>query len=326
MNDELGLKDAHIEQRLSGGNSNVTELLRHSGGTLIVRRAPTNAISDSASKGIAREYQMLSALKGRVPVPDVMGFCTDPGILGDPFIVMQCIDGVSITTTLPNLYADTAATLNTIGEELIDALAAIHNVEWQALPLNRSASPPSYLKLQIERWMQVRGVAPLRDLPLMQAIGTVLLRQLPPPQRSSIIHGDFHLDNTLFARDKARLAAVIDWELASLGDPLSDLGLALAFWGPRRVEPPGFAFVQAVSRRPGLLSRTDLATRWSRATGIGAESLQFYCAYALWRLAAIVEGAHELQVRGRVNSEYARGLAYDVPRLLEEAALLIGLA
>ncbi len=326
MHDELGLNDAHIAQRLSGGNSNVTELLRHSGGTLIVRRAPTNAISDSASKGIAREYQMLNALKGRAPVPDVIGFCADPGILGGPFIVMQCIDGVSITTTLPDLYADTDATLNTIGEELIDALAAIHNVDWQALPLNRPAPPPGYLKLQIERWMKIRGSAPLRDLPLMQAVGAALLRQLPLPPRSSIIHGDFHLDNTLFARDQPRLAAVIDWELASLGDPLADLGLALAFWGPRRVERPGFAFVQAVSQRPGLVSRTDLAARWSRATGIDAESQQFYCAYALWRLAAIVEGAHELQVQGRVDSEYARGLAYDVPRLLEEAAVLIDLA
>ena len=104
MRDNLGLADARIEQRLSGGNSNITELLRHSGGQLILRRAPPNAISDSAGKGIAREYQMLKALCGRAPVPQVLGFCDDNRVLGGAFIVMQCVDGVSITSALPKDY------------------------------------------------------------------------------------------------------------------------------------------------------------------------------------------------------------------------------
>jgi aminoglycoside phosphotransferase (APT) family kinase protein len=311
-------------QRLSGGNSNITELLEHSKGRLIVRRAPPNAISASASKGIVREYQMLKALHGRAPVPEVLGFCADPGILGGAFIVMQCIDGVSITTALPDRYPDTPATLNRIGAELIDALAAIHNVDWRSLPLNRSPPPPDYLRLQIERWLKTRASAPVRALPLMHDVGAALLRRLPPPARSSIVHGDFHLDNTLFRSEEPRLAAVIDWELASIADPLADLGLALAFWGPRPVDPPGFAFVQKVSRRPGIVSRVDLAERWSRATGVGIDHLQFYCAYSLWRLAAIVEGAYALQVQGRVESEYSRSLEHDVPRLLQEAAILAG--
>jgi aminoglycoside phosphotransferase (APT) family kinase protein len=297
--------------------------VQHAEGQLIIRRAPHNAISDSASKGIAREYQMLHALKGRAPVPEVVGFCADSGVLGGAFIVMECVDGVSITTTLPEDYPGTPATLNRIGEELVDALATIHNLEWQSLGLNRPAPPADYLRIQIERWIKARAADPVRDLPLMRAVGEELLRRLPPAPRSTVLHGDYHLDNTLFRRNEPTLAAVIDWELASVGDPLADLGLVLGFWGPRRVDPPGFGFVQRVSCRPGLITRHELARRWSNATGIGIEDWPYYCAYALWRLAAIVEGAFALQAAGKVDSDYARDLEMTVPRLLAEADILL---
>jgi len=135
------------------------------------------------------------------------------------------------------------------------------------------------------------------------------------------MHGDFHLDNTLFRRDVPRLAAVIDWELASIGNPYADLALMLAFWGPRVVEPPGFGFVQKVTRdAEHCVDRDVLALRWSRRTGLALDDFEFYRVFALWRLAAIVEGAYVLFRHGKVADDYSRRLEHDVPALLEEAA------
>ena len=136
-----------------------------------------------------------------------------------------------------------------------------------------------------------------------------------------MVHGDYHLDNALCSADKPELMAVIDWEMATIGDPLTDLGLFLMFWGPRNIDPPGFRHVQAVSRVEGVPSRRVLADRWAAKTGIDISSLNFYLCFAFWRLAAIVEGAYKLYVDGKVDTPYARGLEYDVPALLAEAQL-----
>ncbi len=136
-----------------------------------------------------------------------------------------------------------------------------------------------------------------------------------------VTHGDYHLDNTLCHRERPELLAVIDWEMATIGDPLTDLGLLLMFWGPRAVSPPGFAHVQAVSRRDGVLGRRELARAWADSSGMEPVNLEFYLCFAFWRLAAIVEGAYGLYLAGKVDTDYARGLERDVPALLQEAAL-----
>ena len=145
--------------------------------------------------------------------------------------------------------------------------------------------------------------------------------KLPENGPVGVTHGDFHLDNSLCHADRAELLAVIDWEMATIGDPLTDLGLFLMFWGPRRVDPPGFAHVQAVTRIDGIASRRQLAQRWSDASGIAIDNLDYYLCYAFWRLAAIVEGAYGLFLEGKVDTPYARGLEYDVPALLQEAQM-----
>ncbi|HAN27876.1 MAG TPA: phosphotransferase family protein, partial [Haliea salexigens] len=160
----------------------------------------------------------------------------------------------------------------------------------------------------------------VRDLPLLDELAVWLLNNIPESGPVGLIHGDYHLDNTLSHPDRPGLAAVIDWELATIGDPLADLGLFLMFWGPRELDPPGFRHIQAVSRCENVLSRRVLAERWGAATGFPLANLDFYLCFAFWRLAAIVEGAYSLYCQGKVDSDYARGLEYDVPALLEEAA------
>lgn len=314
-----GLKGARVERELSGGNANLTLQIATDDGPLVLRTPPESAISPKAHRGIEREATVLQSLQGRVRVPEMLAWCDDPDVIGRPFLLVSHVDGVSITDSLPAGYGDGADCVNALGEQLIDELAAIHRLAWQDVGLADFGKPDNFLPRQVERWRQIRAQSSVRQLPLIESLGEWLTEALPEPVSPSLVHGDYHLDNTLCRRDRPELAAVIDWELATIGDPLTDLGLLLMFWGPHRLSPPGFPHVQAVSRRPGVLGRRELAERWSAATGRGLDKLDYYLCFAFWRLAAIVEGAYQLYVEGKVDSDYARGLEQTVPALLAEA-------
>lgn len=324
----LGLADVRPGRLLGGGNSNVTQLVEHRDGHVVIRRPPDNAISASAANGVRREYAMLQAIHEQVRVPRPLAQCDDTDVVGQPFIVVEFVDGVAITTELPDTYAHDAQTLGRVGEALVDGIAAAHRLDWKSLPVRRPSAPPAdYVPRQVERWVAARRRDAVRELPLVERIAHWLESNMPKTRAAGVLHGDFHLDNTLFARDAPRLEAIIDWELATLGDPMADLGLMLAFWGDRDTEAPGFAFVQAVTRGVlGLVSREALAERWSRASGLDASALDFYRVFALWRLAAIVEGAYVLYRKGLVDDDYSRNLEHDVPSLLAEAATIAGIA
>jgi aminoglycoside phosphotransferase (APT) family kinase protein len=318
---ELGLRNASAGARLGGGNSNVTQLIRHDDGLAVLRRPPDDTISPSAGAGVTREYGMLKALHGHVKVPRPLGYCDDLAVAGHVFSVIEHVPGVAISETLPAGYAHDAATVSALGTELVDALAAVHRVDWRALGMRAPEAPERYVAKQIARLRKLRAEESGRPLPLIEELARWLTEKLPEPPPATVIHGDYHLDNTLFSSAAPELKAIIDWELATIGDPYADLGLLLAFWGPRSVEPPGFAFVQKVSRMDGgVIGRRALAERWSARTGLDLEPLDAYIVFALWRLASIVEGAYILYQRGRVDSDYARGLEHDVPAMLEEAA------
>ena len=310
---------AQLGARLSGGNSNVTQRVDTATGPLILRRPPDNAISASATNGVRREYRVLRALQGVAPVPAAIALCEERELLGQPFILTGFVTGTAITTQLPPAYADHPDTLRRIGEALVDGIAAVHCADWAQSGMEASA-PADYVPRQIERWLKVRATDRVRDLPDLERVGAWLQQHLPAERAVGIIHGDFHLDNTLFDLQEPRLTAIIDWELSTIGDPLADLALMLACWGPRTIDPPGFAFVQQVTRRPGVVSREQLAQRWAERTGHSIERLDYYLVFALWRLAAIVEGAYVLFHQGKVHDDYSRHLEYDVPALLREAA------
>ncbi|MCC5884948.1 MAG: phosphotransferase family protein [Gammaproteobacteria bacterium] len=318
---ELGLQDAYVSAELGGGNSNVTLLVESASGRHVIRRPPANTISPLAARGVRREHDVLRALEARAPLPRALAFCEDPAILGAPFAVVDFVPGVAITDRLPDAYAAGVATIDQLGTELIDALAGVH-----ALPLADMTQldwprPDDFLRRQVERWLTIRAGDTVRSLPRLEQVGAALLEGLPADSPVTLVHGDFHLDNTLFSAEQPRLVAIIDWELATFGDPRLDLGLLLAFWGERPVPQPGFAFVQAVTRQSGIIHRETLAARWAAATGFAVDDLGYFCAFALWRLAAMVEGAYCLFRRGKVEGDYARNLEHDVPALLDEAAV-----
>lgn len=320
LEEHAGVSGVQVERRLSGGNANLTLQLASDAGRLVLRTPPENAISPTAHRGIERESRVLQALEGKARVPRMVAWCEDTTVIGRPFLVVGHVDGVSITDVLPATYPDTTETVNRLGASLVDELAVVHSLPWESLGLERFGRPEQFLERQITRWRDTRATAPVRELPLLGELAQWLLKHLPTQGHASLIHGDYHLDNTLSHPARPELAAIIDWELATIGDPLADLALLLMFWGPRQLDPPGFRRIQAVTRRAGVHSRRELAERWSSATGLPLHDLDFYLCFAFWRLAAIVEGAWELYCAGKVDSEYARGLEYDVPALLEEAA------
>lgn len=316
----LGRTGARVVRELSGGNSNVTLLLTTDQGPMVMRTPPADAISPKAHRGIERESIVMRALHGHVAVPKVLAWCEDSAIFGRPFALVEQIEGVSITDALPESY-DGAQAINLLGQQLIDQLAAIATAPWRELGLDKLGNPDNFMQRQIERWLEVRRSTVVRDLAAIEDIGRWLLANLPDRSPIGIVHGDYHLDNTLCSEQEPSLLAVIDWEMATIGDPLTDLGLFLMFWGPRSVNPPGFAHVQAVTRVCGTSTRRELADRWSQASGLGLDNLDYYLCFAFWRLAAIVEGAYGLYLSGKIDTPYARGLEYDVPALLQEAEL-----
>jgi aminoglycoside phosphotransferase (APT) family kinase protein len=321
LQQEAGLDGPWRSRPLTGGNSNATFLLEGPAGTLVLRRPPAAALSGTAHS-MAREHRVLQALAptaARVPRP--IGLCEDPDVIGAPFLVMDHVPGVSVTDTLPDAYAGDGKAAGRLGEDMIDALAEIHSVDWQAAGLADFGKPERFLERQVSRWTRQFESYQTRDLPRFAEVGTWLEAHRPPETPPTVIHGDFHLDNCLASPDAPRLLAVIDWEISTIGDPLLDLGLALAFWGARPIDPPALRQVQAVSRLPGTPTRLELAERYQAATGRAVtDRLGYYLALALWKLAAIIEGAYAQYVAGKLTSDYARGLGEDVPRLLEEAA------
>tara|TARA_B100001105_G_C22376362_1_gene437449 strand:- start:796 stop:1821 length:1026 start_codon:yes stop_codon:yes gene_type:complete len=315
----LGRSGAFVRRPLSGGNANLTLLLGSDDGDLVLRTPPADSISPNAQRGIEREARVMSALAGQLKVPRVLAWCDDTEVIGRPFLLVEHIDGVAITDALPAAYADPVDTVNQLGLQLTDELATLHGIEPAEVGLADLGNANDFLRRNIDRWQKIRSQQSVRKLPLLDELADWMRNNLPQVSSAAIVHGDYHIDNTLCRTSGPELAAVIDWELSTLGDPLTDLGLFLMFWGPRRTDPPAFRHVQAVTRARGVVSRRTLAERWSERTKLAIDQLDFYLCFAFWRLAAIVEGAWILQRQGKVDTAYSRGLEYDVPALLLEA-------
>lgn len=314
--DNVGVpRGAGVEQ-LVGGNANAGFLVSWDGGRLFLRTPPDDPI-DPTAHNFHREHRVLRALQDTaVPAPQAIALCDDESVPRAPFLVMEAIDGISMTTSMP--YAEPGA-IGEVGEELMKGLAAVHSVDWRAVGLSDFGRPEGFLGRQVGRWTAQFERSTTRELPVFHRVAVALEGVLPSEGEVSVMHGDFHLDNTLFDHGVPRLLAIIDWEMATIGDPLLDLGLVLAFWGERPISPFALPTVQAVSREAGAPTRDELAAHYARVTGRGISMLPAYMALAFFKLAAIIEGAYTLHLQGRLDTDYACGLRDDVPRLLAEA-------
>jgi aminoglycoside phosphotransferase (APT) family kinase protein len=311
--------EVRIARRLAGGNANVTSLVETATGPLVLRHPPSNTVSELAGAGIAREFRFLSAIAGKAPVAEPILFCEDTEILGAPFSLTRFVQGTAITDTLPPAYSNDIATIDAVGVTLIDALAKVHAIAPVPEGLGDALKARHFVARQIERWRAVRSADAVRDLPLVEVLGTWLADNVPEPETVRIVHCDYHLDNVLMDTTEPKVRAILDWEMATLADPLVDVGLVTAMWNRDESLPLGFAFVQRVSNVKGAIGNGELAQRWANSTGLSIEHLLYFQVFALWRLAVIVEGAYILFRNGRVDGPYERGLEHDVPALLDAA-------
>ena len=320
LEEQLNWSEVQFLGPLSGGNSNLTWHFSSAEQACVVRTTPNEAISPSSARGIERESKVLKLVEGAVKAPKLIAWCDDLQVMGRPFLVQEWIDGRSVTATLPNSDWDLVGAANALGEDMMRQLADVHSIVWPHEALSTLGRPDNFLNRQLERWLAVRKEHAVRELPLLFELGTWLQDNMPVTECPALIHGDYHLDNTLVSVETPEIKAIIDWELATVGDPAMDVALALLFWGEKRVsETPAFSHLQAISRVSGVVDRRHLAAVWSEETGRSIDTMGYYITLAAWRLAAIVEGAYGLYAQGKVDTPYAAGLEHDVPALLAEA-------
>lgn len=290
---------------VAGGRSNLTFLVSDSGGhRYVLRRPPTGHLLPTAHD-MAREHKIISAMgPAGVPVPAALGLCTDEAVNGAPFYVMSFADGV-----IARNEADISANFDeparrACGYALIDTLAQIHSADPDAIGLGDLGRKEGYIARQLKRWYgnyqaanEARGGT---LLPAMEQIHERLSSSIPEQGPAAVVHGDYRLDNCVVSTDGSKVLAVLDWELCTLGDPLADVGQFLVYW-PEAGERS--ALGHAPTAMPGFAKRDELIDRYARATGRDVGRLDYYVAFAYWKLAAILEGVYARYVGGAMGDD-----------------------
>jgi aminoglycoside phosphotransferase (APT) family kinase protein len=286
---------------ISGGRSNLTYSVGDDTHEWVLRRPPLGHVLPTAHD-MAREYTVLSALAGSdVPVPRTLAFCDDDAVNDAPFYVMEKVDG-EILRTPAQLASLPAADARRCSEELIDVLVAIHAVDYRAAGLSEFGHPDGYVERQVRRWGEQWERSKSRELPEIEELARRLRAALPDSPAPTIVHGDYRLDNTMLAADDpGRIVAVLDWEMATLGDPLSDVGLFLVYWGRDQVNL-GDAD-PSKSPGAGFLTRAEVADHYATASGRDVSQLDFYEMLASYKLAIILEGIHARYLMGKTVGE-----------------------
>ncbi|WP_029429997.1 phosphotransferase family protein [Blastococcus sp. URHD0036] len=297
---------------IAAGMSNLTYVVTPQGGTaddaVILRRPPTGAVLATAHD-MEREHRVISALGGTaVPVPRTLHLCTDTAVLGAPFYVMEKVDGVHVVDALPPGYADKPAQRRAIGDGLVDVLADLHAVDPAAVGLADFGRPEGFAARQVRRWSKQWDATRDRDRPAMDALAARLAETVPATQRSGIVHGDYRLDNCLLdPGTPGRIRAVLDWEMSTLGDPLTDIGMLFVYWPEAGEDPP--AVQSAVTALPGFPTRQEIAERYAQRSGMDLGELSWYVGFAYFKFAAIVAGIVARSKAGAMAGKDTSGYA-----------------
>ena len=302
---------------ISGGRSNLTYQVSDGVAEWILRRPPMGTVLAGAHD-VGREYRVMKALAPTVvPVPAMVALDPDGDILGVPFYLMGRIDGTVLRTR--ELVEKVAIPDRTrLGHALVDTLADLHAVDYQAIGLGQLGRPTGYLQRQLERWIKQFHIVEFRPLPLVDVITDVLRADVPDNGFASIVHGDYRIDNVIVAADDVgRIAGVLDWEMATLGDPLADLATLVMFWDePGRPYNP---ITGGLMDFEGFPSADEVVERYVARRDLTVDTIDWYLVFAEFRLAIILEQMHARHNAGQTLGSGFDGVGDMVGTLLESA-------
>jgi aminoglycoside phosphotransferase (APT) family kinase protein len=281
---------------ITGGKSNLTYRLTDGTHDYVVRRPPLGHVLATAHD-MAREHRVMAALAPTdVPVPAMIALCEDVGVIGAPFYVMQRVEGTP--------YGQ-AAQLEPLGpertrvitERMVDTLVALHDVDYRAVGLGEFGRPEGYIPRQVARWKKQLAASTSRDLPGMAELVAILDASSPAENEGTIVHGDFRLDNLLIEDDQ--VTAVLDWEMSTLGDPLADVALMLAYQQLAHIAPASAAVVTDAPLAPGYLDTEAVLARYAAGSGRDVSDIGYHLSLAYFKLAVILEGIYFRHSQGQ---------------------------
>lgn len=325
--DSRGLGSGPISwQRIGDGQSNVTYRIDRNADAFILRRGPRPPLPKSTHDMIREaNIQQLVGEQG-IPVPEILAMTDDKSILGVPFYVMSFLDGEVITDVIPSCL-DTPDQRRATSVAIVESLVKLHSVDVSNGDLSKFGRPDGYLTRQVERFSSLWGVTSKRSLPAVGALGEWLGATVPVSQRASVVHGDYRAGNLMFAREAPpRVTAILDWEMATLGDPLADLGYLTATYAEEGIEATPLELT-SVTRLPGYLQREELAALYQEKMKVSLVDLRWYQALALWKAAIFCEAIYTRWLDGERPGDTAFGpsLERGVPRLLDGASEFAGI-
>jgi aminoglycoside phosphotransferase (APT) family kinase protein len=304
---------------IGGGHSNVTYALDRQDERFVLRRPPRGPLPRSAHD-MVREARLLTALNATgARVPEVLTVCEDAEVIGAPFYVMKYINGHVLDDTLPASFVDPSSGVQ-VAEQLVDALVELHAVAITGPELASFGRPHGYLERQLRRFSELLEVNATRPLPELELVHAWLQRNIPPTPTSTVVHGDFRLGNMMFAAPAPpRILAVLDWEMATLGDPLADVGYMTAMWAESADPPDPMLDLSEVTRLPGFPDRATVARRYAERTGRDLSNLRWYQTLAIWKAAIFLESSYKRHLAGTTHDPYFARLKNGVPLLARRA-------
>ncbi len=284
---------------IAGGHSNLTyRVVGADGHALVLRRPPLGHLLASAHD-MGREHRIIAALADTpVPVAPARGFCAAVDVCGAPFYVMDFVDGHVIRDRAAAEAVLDAEARSTAGRDLVDTLAAIHAVDIEAVGLSDLGRHEGYIARQLKRWYGQWQQSQTRPLPAVDEVHDLLSSRIPEQGPACIVHGDYRLDNTM-VDDRGHIIAVLDWEICTLGDPMADVGMLMVYWtGPG---DEASAWTGSASTAPGFPDRAELLARYAAVSGRDVGGVDFYVAFAFWKLACILEGVYARYLAGALG-------------------------
>jgi aminoglycoside phosphotransferase (APT) family kinase protein len=308
---------------IGDGHSNITLAITGPGADLVLRRPPRGPLPPSAHD-VIREARILRGLRATdVAVPAVLAVCEDPAVIGVPFYLMERLTGHVVAETIPP-ELDSENDRRRMGSELVDGLVRIHAVDRHAAGLADIGRPSGYLERQLRRFGGLWQHNRTRSVPMIDRIAQWLESARPAEQDVCVVHGDYRLGNVMFApTSPARLTAVFDWEMATLGDPLADVGYMSMLWADAGDPLLGGLEICPVTRWPGFYSRSELLDQYAIKSGRDLSEIAWYQVLALWKLAIFMEGNYKRALSGLTDDPFLKSFANGIHELCDRAAQLI---